>query len=142
MSKKLLIIVSLCTLIVCAIYVESKGNGKHTQLSHEKNFSILPSDGSYAAPIDTSKIVTDPDGIPVVINRLKVMLAEGEGKATAEDIAHKVDGKIVGFVSPNIYQIEISSISTMDDLEAKLEILKSDTRVKVARKNILYGPTN
>ena len=99
---------------------------------------VLPGDESYIAPIDTSKIVTDSDGTAVVINLVKITLVEGEDRTIAENIASEVNGKIVGFISPDTYQIELLSVSTLDQLETKLQILRADPRVEIARKSILY----
>jgi hypothetical protein len=102
----------------------------------------LPGDESYIAPIDTSKIVTDSDGKDIVLNQILVTLIEGEDSNTAKDIASSVDGKIVGFISPDTYQIELLSVSTIEELEAKMQTIEADSRVEIAIKNILYEPSS
>jgi hypothetical protein len=73
-------------------------------------------------------------------NQIIIKLFTGEDRASAEEIASEVEGKIVDFFPPNTYHIELPSYFTLEEVKSKAAILKDDPRVMVALPNIIMNP--
>jgi len=75
-------------------------------------------------------------------NQIIIKLSTGEDKASAEEIASKVEGKIVDFFPPDDYRIKLPSYFTLEEVESKATMLKDDPRVMVALPNVIMNPLN
>jgi len=75
------------------------------------------------------------NGSPYPNNIIIIFLYDGEPRATAEEIASLVNGKIAGFIGIlNLYQIELPT-STDEGLQIAIDIASSDIRVESALRD-------
>ena len=90
---------------------------------------------SFNTPIDPEQLVSDPRGGVYAVNRVFVNLEDSATHCDAETLTMLVHGKIVGFYpSANIYQLEVPT-TTIDELDAVITRLESDSRVESASQN-------
>lgn len=89
----------------------------------------------FSSEVDSSKIVSDPDGGIYPLNIIVVNFKNGVNKCEVQDAIKHINGKIVGRTpSINLVIIEVDAKS-IKDLRAMIKKLDNDSRVQGAMTN-------
>ncbi|HLA81657.1 MAG TPA: S8 family serine peptidase, partial [Thermoleophilia bacterium] len=89
---------------------------------------------------DEAKLVDTATWGEVPVNQVCVVLADGQNRGNAEDLAESLGGEVVGAIEEiNAYQIETSG-STEADLQAALATARATTGVNLAVPNHPVAP--